>query len=102
MGAVIVLLIHYATVPCRYYNMRIITIRRNCQFLKQTLLASTEQNITALTNEIEKMVAIIKKIQAFVDVVTLRKNGTGVQVCNFKNTTLDKRLILPLLGNGTE
>lgn len=60
--------------------MRIITIRRNCQFLKQTLLASTEQNTTVLTNEIEKMVAIIKKIQAFFDLVTLRKNGTGVQV----------------------
>lgn len=61
-----------------YYNMRIITIRRNCDFLKHSLASSCASKMVGDAGEGDKMGAILKKIQMHIDVISLRKVTNGL------------------------
>ena len=73
----------------RYYNMRIITIKRNCDYLKQVLRSSSESITNALNGECQKFESLLKKIQAHHEVASLRKDTLGTKVKVFKTDSVN-------------
>ncbi len=60
--------------------MRIITIKRNCDFLKQVLQSSSEPIMNALNAEGQKFESLLKKIQAHCEVISLRRENPDTKV----------------------
>lgn len=54
-----------------YYNMRIITIRRNSNFLIKSLKNSTASVVEAMEIESEQKLAFVKKYQLLIDTIRL-------------------------------
>lgn len=65
--------------------MRIITIRRNCQFLLQSLESASEPSISYVEGEYEKIASRLAKIVQYLDTQSLKPNhrvfSTNVEEC---------------------
>jgi Leucine-rich repeat (LRR) protein len=81
-----------------YYNMRIITIRRNCDFLIKTLKESTKPQIQKMEEEIQTLWAKVKKIQRHIDTL-LVIGGENQKEMVDRLTTIQKAMYPPIEQN---
>jgi Leucine-rich repeat (LRR) protein len=81
-----------------YYNMRIITIRRNCDFLIKTLKESSEPQVQKYEDENQILWAKVKKIQRHIDTLLVVGGENQKQMID-RLSTIQKAMYPPIEQN---
>ncbi|KAI8896203.1 hypothetical protein BC833DRAFT_598395 [Globomyces pollinis-pini] len=76
-----------------YYNMRIITIRRNCNFLLKTIVNVIEPIIQRSTLESEQFLAKSAKVQQHIDLLSVNKDSIKQKALVAKYEYIKNQLI---------